>query len=66
MGVTLLTAPDHEQNAFWNVLGVRKVPAVSVALGDVLRWSKSGQELQIREIQELDRFALIHHQNSSL
>ena len=50
MGVTLLT--NHEQNTFRNVLDVGKVPAAFVALGDVLRGSKGGQELQILEIQE--------------
>ena len=57
VGVTLQTAPDladHEQNVFWTVLDLRKVPAVFVALGNVLRGSQSDQELQIHGIQELD------------
>ena len=64
MGVTLLTAPDHEQNVFWSVLDVRKVPAAFVALGNVLRGSKSGQELQIHGIQEFGHKTATQHTES--
>ena len=58
------TAPDHEQNTFWNVLDVGKVPAAFVELGDVLRGSKGGQELQIHEIQEIVHKNPVHVEKS--